>query len=458
MKKLAHTSVKNYLFVLILVIIIAPTNLAFGHGLGIDTTSIELENKKISLSVEMPSTLEPSKESQITITTKNDSLKENVKNVTLLIGLYHDDKIIFRNYFFTPDGILEIKVKPTTDEKISVEGTQDSLLGAFYATDTIPISITGPIFDTGGLYNFEITVRTIDSPTNIIESLPPVYTNLSIVDSEQYQASTMNGNQITFGTKSYYDKITSFDYQPQNKILTFEMPFNWDENQISHIPVVHEEIHFPKDFSEFYAPSYSAKVNGIELFKSSVTIDDYSDEKDRIVHLVLLQDHLKFVKNQMKKSGQEIPNKIIFTLETSNKFEFPLVATTKNEEFSVNLSWDPINIQPDIPTKFVFTIRDAKTGEPLRNSSYQFVILQEGKEIHRNMGNAQVGGSVEEYSFTKEQTGPSIIRFENLRDSGASTEFAIMVAPEFHVYLLVLIISMIPIVLLSRRLPKLQWN
>lgn len=439
-----------FLPIMVLVLLI-PANVAYGHGLGIDTISaVNLQNKKISMSIEMPSTLEATNESQITITTKDDSTKENVKNVTLLIGLYHDDKMIFRNYFFTEDGVLEIKIKSTAEGQVSIQGNQDSLLGAYYATDSTPIMITGPVFDSGGLYNFEITVRTIDSPTNIIEDIAPFYANLSIMDVQQHQETTQSG-MVMFSSRSYFDKLSNFHYDSEQKKLTFEMPFNWDEQQISHIPVVHEEIHFPKDFSEFFAPNYVATVNGVQLFKSSVTIDDYSDDNDRIVHLVLLQDHLKFIKNQMKKSNQEIPDKMIFTLETSDQFQFPVIATTKNEDLQVDLSWDPINIQPDVPTKFVFTIRDAKTGDPLRNSSYEFVIIKEGKEIHHSIGNAQVGGGVEEYTFTKDQTGPSIIRFENIRGTNDSTEFAIVVAPEFHLYMLVFALGVIPMILFSKK-------
>ena len=51
---------------------------------------------------------------QITITATEDKTKENVKNVTFLIGLFHENKMIFRNYFFADNGILQIKVTTHT--------------------------------------------------------------------------------------------------------------------------------------------------------------------------------------------------------------------------------------------------------------------------------------------------------------------------------------------------------
>jgi len=118
----------------------------------------------------------------------------------------------------------------------------------------------------------------------------------------------------------------------------------------------------------------------------------------------------------------------------------------------VNLSWDPVSIEPETNTKFVFTIRDGQTGEPLRNSDYTLVILQGGQEIHRVTGFAQVGGESEDYYFTEDQTGPTIIRFENIRNSGQETEFGIVVAPEFGtIAILILVVSLFGIILVTRK-------
>jgi predicted secreted protein with PEFG-CTERM motif len=188
------------------------------------------------------------------------------------------------------------------------------------------------------------------------------------------------------------------------------------------------------------------------LFQSSVTVDDYTEKDERIVHFVLLQDHLRFLKNQMKNSGEPLPDNIVFSLSTTSEVDFPLTAYTTSEDFLVNLSWDPITIEPDKKTKFVFTIRDGSTNQPLRNSEYTFVILQGGKEIHRTTGLAQVGGESEDYYFTEKQTGPTIIRFENIRNTGQETEFGIVVAPEFGSFTIVILtISIMTIIIISKK-------
>lgn len=451
MKKALNLT-KLVIFALVACLLFPASNV-YGHGLGIDTiSSVDINGKEISISVEMPMYFENNQD-QITITAIDEETEENAKNVTFLIGLFHDNTMIFRNYFFTESGVLPIKVTSESGyDNFVIQGEQDDILGAWYGTESNPIEIVGPIFDSGGLYTFEIEVRTIDEPTNIIEDSVVYYADLSIVETTSYQEKDEEDQDVQFRMKSYFDKISNFDYDPEAKQVTFEMPFDWSESRMSHVPVVHEEVHFPKDFSEFLSPSYVGYANGIELFKASVTIDDYTEDHERIVHFVLLQDHLRFLKNEMKKSGEPLPDNIVFILTTSETVSFPLTAFTKSEDFQVNLSWDPIEIEPGVDTNFVFTIRDGPTGEPLRNSDYTFVIIQSRKEIHRVTGTAQVGGEFEKFTFGEDQTGPTIIKFENIRNSGQETEFGIVVAPEFGAFaILILVTSIIGIIFVTRR-------
>lgn len=445
-------SIRKYGILVLLAYLIFPASNVYGHGFGIDTiSSIDVQGKELSISVEMPMYFENAPE-QITITATEKETKETAKNVTFLIGLFHENEMIFRNYFFTDNGILQIKVTPTQEEKITIHGEQDSLLGAWHGTESNPIEITGPLFDSGGLYNFEIEVRTIDEPTNIIENSGTYDADLSLIEIISFVQKDSENNDVEFRSKSYFDTISNFKYDFEAKEVTFEMPFDWSEKQISHIPVVHVETHLPKDFVEFLSPSYSAYVNGVELFKSSISVDDYTEDDERIIHLVLLQDHLRYLKNEMKKSDESITESMVFRISASENTAFPLEAYTKSEDFKVNLSWDPLKVEPEIDTNFIFTIRDGRTNDPLRNSDYTFVLIQNGKEIHRVSGTAQVGGEFEKFTFAEDQTGPTIIKFENIRNTGQETEFALVVVPEFGtIALLVLVISIMSVIFVTKR-------
>lgn len=447
-------SLKKFGIFALVTCLLFPASSVYGHGFGLDTiSSIDIQGKKLSVSVEMPMYFE-NEQDQITITATDDETKENAKNVTFLIGLFHKDEMIFRNYFFAEDGVLSITVSPTQDDEIIIHGEQDSLLGAWHGTESNPIEITGPLFETSGLYNFEIEIRTIDEPTNIIENSGVYNADLSLIETVSFMEKDSENNDVEFRSKSYFDTISNFKYDSDAKQVTFEMPFDWSEKQMSHVSVVHVETHLPKDFVEFLSPSYSAYVNDIELFNSSISVDDYTEDDERIVHLVLLQDHLRYLKNEMKKSDIEIPENMMFTLSTSKEKAFPLEAYTKSEDFKVNLSWDPIDVEPGIATNFIFTIRDGRTNDPLRGSDYTFVLIQNGEEIHRISGKAQVGGEFEKFTFAEDQTGPTIIKFENIRNTGQETEFALVVIPEFGtITLLILVISIMSIIFVTKKSP-----
>jgi hypothetical protein len=422
-------SLKKLLILPIIFCLLFPASSVYGHGLGIDTISVNtIQEKQISISVEMPMYFENDQE-QITITATDTETDETAKNVTFLIGIFKNNEMILRNYFFAENGILPIVVTPTDDKEIIIYGEQDSLLGAWHGTDSDIVEITGPLFNSGGLYTFEIEVRTIDEPTNIIEDSDVYNADLTIVDSASYSQKDQNNADIEFSTKSYFDSVSNFNYDSEAKEVTFEMPFDWNESKMSHVSVVHVETHFPKGFLEFLYPSYIGSVNDIKLFKSSVTVDDYTYDDKRTVHFVLLLDHLRYLKNEMRESGESLPDNIRFKLSASEDAKFPLIAYTASEEFKLNLAWDPEDIESGVPTNFVFTIRDSYTDGPLRLSDYTFVIIQNNEEIHRVSGNAAVGGDFEKFTFGADQTGPTTIKFENIRNTGQETEFALVVVP-----------------------------
>jgi len=426
---------------------------AFGHGLGLDTIpSIAVGDREISVTVDIPSYYDETDERRVTISAVDRQSGESIPNVTYLVGLFHGGEMIFRNYFFAEDGTVSMDVKDSGGGEVAIRGVQDGLLGAWHSSAGQPLEITGPVFASDGLYTFEIELRTVGEPSNVVEGLGAYTADITIVEVAEFLEQDARGEDVKFRTKSYFDSIGSFAYDPAAGQVTLEMPFDWSEKQISHIPVVHVEVHFPKDFQEFLTPGYTGQVNGIELFKSSISVDDYTEDDERIVHFVLLKDHIRHIKSQLKQTGEPAGDSMAFTLQTGEGADFPVSAWTRDESYQVDLSWDPVEILPDQKTKFVFTIRDAATAEPLRHSSFDFVILQGGKEIHRESGNAQVGGDFVDYTFAGDQTGPTVIRFEDIRGSGRATEFGIVVAPEFGVVApLVLVAGISSAVLLGRR-------
>jgi hypothetical protein len=420
-------------FILIMCGLTPQIEKSYGHGLGFETIkAVDVNGRKISITTQItPIDFSQDQEKKIIISATDSLTSKNISNMTLIIGLFYNGKLIIKDSFFTNDGMLDIHIKPTSDSQVQLKGERDEKNGAWYKTKSKPIELVGPIFNSGGLYHFEIEIKTVDDITKIIENSKIYTTDVTVITNHLYEEKDKQGNNVKFGIKSYFDEVSSFDYDSQINGIRFVMPFDWDEQNISHIPVVHVELHFPKGFTDFFVPSYVAKVNGIELFKSSVSIDDYSSEDERIVHFVLSQDNLNFLKQAQKAAGVKNTQNMQFILEASDKIVFPVIAMTKNEEIQVDLSWDPIIIEPNKNTKFIFTFRNAKTGEPLRNTVYDFIISQNDRELYKKTANAQIGGDFADYTFLEGQTGHTSIKFENLRGTDMNTEFGIIVVPEF---------------------------
>ncbi|CAI9831121.1 MAG: peptidase [Nitrosopumilus sp.] len=410
---------------------------AYGHGQGLDTIrGVLADGRELDVEVQMPADYGGGA-GDITITALGDG--EPVEDVTLLVGLYRGERLVFRNYFFAADGSVEMRVEPSGGD-VKIRGERTGLLDAWSGD---PVVITGPVLDSGGLYRFEIEVRTAGDRSRITES-------------DTYEADVSVADTYGFGQfsiRSYFDVPGEPVYDGGS--VAFGMPFDWRESKISHIPVVHVEVRFPKS-SSFFTPGYEGYVNGQQLSKSSVTIDDYSRGEERVVHFVLLEDHLR----RIKAALEAVPDVMEFELRSTDVLEFPLSAFTLDEEFEVSLSWNPVEIEPGSETEFVFTIRDGATGEPLRNSDYTMVLLSSGEEIHRASGTAQIGGYFERFTFSEDHAGPVTVRFEDIRGTGKETEFGIVVVPEFGLLYLVLAASAAPAVIARRalRCPCFGWS
>ena len=414
---------------------------AYGHGQGLDTIkSIGMDGATVNVTVEISDYLAEPQDRRVTVTITDAVLQERVGDARLLLRLFHQDLMILEETVRAPGGIVQLEMvitEPAAGGVSLLSGNHDPESGDWVPFRDEPLFLTGPAIDSGGLYSFEIGIISVGGA----ESIPPDIYNVdvSVVQESIHTQEDLDGAEALFQTRSYFDTVTDFEYDPQAGTATFEMPFDWSERTISHVPVVHVEVHFPKEFAEFMYPSYTGKVNGVDLFKTLVTVDDYTGVEDRIVHFVLLNDHIKFLKNQQRQAGLDIPDTMVFELTASDEMRFPMTAYTRDEQFQVDLSWSPVEIRPDETTTFVFTIRDGAAGEPLRQSSYVFVLLQNGAELYRNSGTAVVGGSFETYTFSEDQGGPVIIRFEDIDGTGAITEFGVVVVPEFGAAVLALL-------------------
>ena len=418
---------------------------AHGHGLGVDTVTADVGRMDLEITAELPSSFRgDSKRLTVTI---QDGSGEMVRDVVMWLRVVHSGEQVLEDTFVVPDGRLSIDITTTAAGDLGVLAERSS---GMVLAGPEGVDISGPIFGSGGLYTLEMRIDSVGG-----EAVPDagVYlADLLVADTAGHVAADAEDGIVQFTTISYFDKVSSFEYDPKEGVIAFEMPFDWRESRVSHIPVVHMEVHFPRSLEEFVSRGYVGTINGVGLPRSSVTIDDFSAEGERTIHYVLLQDDLRLIKSQMDRPGDSLPDRMAFTLEKTQEIRSQLSAFTRSGDFQVDMTWEPEEILPGQNTKFIFTIRDANTGETLRNSNYDFVLVQDGREIYRTSGVAVVGGDFAQYEFTEDQAGTAAIRIENIRGTGQYTEFVFAVAPEFGIVaVLVLVVSVAGAVLISRR-------
>ena len=420
---------KIILGILLALVVTISVGTAFGHGAGIEGSPLVFTNdREVKVTVELlPSDFYKSDQKMIKIDAYDHTNRETITNASFKVEVFNDEKLLLNEWFYAKDGILILKVDPdvivTDRNSIEISGEKNDF-GLWEKKDESPLIVTGPVFDEGGIFTFKITLDAQDEIGTINDVEFEVQVSVTDVSYHQEDVGT---KETEFRVKSYYDKISNFEYDSKENIAKVSLPFDFSESNISHTNVIHTEIMFPKNTLEFLSPNYFGTGNGIELFKSSIFIDDYSEEDNRIVHFVLLPDHLRHIKNQLKKIGDELPNSIDLVLTKGKEIQFPLRTLTLSEEYQVDLSWDPKVIIPGENVKFIYTFRDTTDLGPIRNSDYTMTILQDGKTIFSEDRFAKIGADFTDFIFSEEQTGLTVVRFSNISGSGQQTEFAFVV-------------------------------
>ena len=201
-----------------------PEFSTFEHKKDVEkTSSLIYDGREITVSVELLPTNELVNK-ELRITTHDNTNNEIVQNVTYFLSISKDNENLLRQYFFAEDGILSIVIQPNNDPRINVIGEKQYdndayvMLGSKYnpemsganLTSTTPLQITGPIFDTEGIYILDIELRTIDSRDNWTFSLSGFNSQVTIgkymvlEDSEEKNKSAFQMEDLLRKIFSYY--------------------------------------------------------------------------------------------------------------------------------------------------------------------------------------------------------------------------------------------------------------
>ena len=108
--------------------------------------------------------------------------------------------------------------------------------------------------------------------------------------------------------------------------------------------------------------------------------------------------------------------------QNGNKIgKFPLYNLTSDKKIEIGLSWSPMSIKTNEPISFIIDAFKMPENTVLHLWPYNFILIQNGKEIYRTNGHTEMGSSAEKYTFI--HPGNLSIKIESSQDPRSVMEY-----------------------------------
>jgi len=299
-----------------------------------------------------------------------------INNVTFQVELIKSGSVLINETFQRDDGVLIMNLTPSENEQVRV--MERATVASFLGLASEQYNFEGEIFENGGLYEFKISVITINSYDNVLSDPIDYELGISIEETTRYEINDENYGKQKLGIVTFFDQITDFDYNTDTKEITFSFPFEWDQRTIDQTTVIHEEILVPKTYGDLLVTKYVVTLNELDLPESMINIDDFSSD-DRLVHIVVSQKELQeiFSNNQF--------NDDTITVKVKPESDLPLSGVTENGQFKINLWWNE-ELKSGQNSTLYFDILDTFLKDRPIAVSYNLGIFHDGKEIAKTNG------------------------------------------------------------------------
>ena len=173
-----------------------------------------------------------------------------------------------------------------------------------------PVTIKSKLLADGGLYDILVILEKsskglkldANKEINLFISIGKDFP--FVITSSSNNSKNNNNNNLTLTVKTLYDEIQDFIYDQESSKISFKMPFTWNLEYVNQVVNLHEELIIPKSYTPLSTVSaFTGTLNGMEVPRNSILIDDYTDQNNRIVHVVIVNFKLKEFTNQIIKNG-----------------------------------------------------------------------------------------------------------------------------------------------------------
>ncbi len=391
---------------------------SYGHGVGFEILPpVKVDDRLISLEVsttEYADPKNPNKQVSFVLFDVDSTL--SLKDVTFHVTGKKAHSVIFDQTFTSKYGVLVLELIPSNDAKVKIEEKSGGFFESLVGTSKKDVAITGPQFNSGGLYQFDVAILTMDSFSNKLSKPILFNVGLSIPDTTYHKVNDPNFGEQLIEIITYYDQIKNFEYDYSSRSIKFSMPFEWNVSNINQTEVVHEELVVSKAFGDMMVPKYSVFVNGIQLSDSATTIDEFSYDF-RILHIIINQKELLDLAEKIKPDT----DKMDFLVRPAS--DTPELSTvTGNGQFRINLSWEPHNLRSGDTAKFYVDIRDVFLSNKKIDPSYALLITNNDKEIftHNHSTSDKTNMDSFELKIPNDVSGPLLFNFRNLGGNSAA--------------------------------------
>ena len=354
----------------------------------------------------------------------------SIDYVTFQVDLIKSGNVIISETFQRDDGVLIMNLTPSDNEQVQI--MERETFASFFGLASEQYNFEGEIFENGGLYEFEISVLTINSYDNVLTDPPYYELGISIEETTRYEIDDPNYGIQELGIVTFFDQITEFDYNVETKEITFSFPFEWNQNTIDQTTVIHEEVLVPKTYGDLLVAKYVATLNGLDLPETMINIDDFSAE-DRLVHIVVSQKELQEIFSNNEFSENEI------TMTVKPESELPLSGVTENGQFKVNLWWTK-ELRSGEYTIVRYDILDTFLKDKPIAVPYELKIFYNNEQIFSKSNVSSDAKSFEsrssdkndfEWNIPSDVSGIIVVKFENMDGSKlANVEFPLIVNRE----------------------------
>ena len=395
---------------------------SFGHGLGSETMDpVTVGDKQVTL--EVGSTTDYDTEvRQITIDLSETATRDLIKETTFSVELIKGNETLLVNNFERDDGVLIMNLVPSED--VDVQVINRETFASIFGLASDQFNVKGKVFESGGLYEFNIKILTIDSYSNVLPDPIEYYLGISIPETTYYEINDDGFGKQKIGIITYYDQILDFEYNQTS--IKFMFPFDWSNDAIEQSSVVHEEILIPKTFGNFLVSDFAVYLNEILLSETVINIDDFSKD-ERIIHIVISQTELMDLFENEKITG----DKIVLEIKPSSNV---LMGLTENSQFKVTLDWKPHEIKSGENMMLEFDILDVFLKDKPISVNYDLDVIHNNLVFFSENGVSTGVKDTQnrvEFLVPENVAGPITVKFSNLDNSElANLELPIIINGE----------------------------